>query len=116
MVPAWIEGYFDAAAAALGLPIALATPCVAPLIGSEILELNRRCLPMRASLVFLTQPISFTGLPVRTVPVAAIDPALLIGAQIVAASRREDLVLRVARRLERAGLAGAPDAHRAEAS
>jgi hypothetical protein len=82
MEPARIEACVDAAAAALGLPIAPATPCGAPLIGSEILELNRRRLPMRASLGLLTQPISFIGLPVCAAPVAGVEPAPLIGVQI----------------------------------
>jgi amidase/aspartyl-tRNA(Asn)/glutamyl-tRNA(Gln) amidotransferase subunit A len=116
MEPARIEAHVDAAAAALGLPIAPATPCVAPLIGSEILALNRRRLPTRASLGLLTQPVSFIGLPVCAVPIAGVDPAPLIGVQIVAAPWREDLVLRVARHLERAGLARAPVAHPEEAS
>ena len=49
--------------------IAPATPCVAPTIGTEWLEIDGRRLPARPSLGLLTQPISFIGLPVCAVPV-----------------------------------------------
>jgi amidase/aspartyl-tRNA(Asn)/glutamyl-tRNA(Gln) amidotransferase subunit A len=56
----------------------------------------------------LTQPISCIGLPVCTVPVWGAHPTLPVGVQVVAAPWREDLVLRVARALESAGVARAP--------
>jgi aspartyl-tRNA(Asn)/glutamyl-tRNA(Gln) amidotransferase subunit A len=51
----------------------------------------------------LAQPISCVGLPVVTVPVAGVS-ALPIGVQLIAAPWREDLCLRAAAHLERAGV------------
>ena len=48
--------------------LAPATPCVAPAIGTEWLEIAGQRLPARASMGLLTQPISCIGLPVVTVP------------------------------------------------
>lgn len=93
--------------------LAPATPCVAPPIGTEWLEIGGQRLPARASLGLLTQPISCIGLPVATVPVFGCDPDtphLPIGVQVVAAPWREDLCLRVAHWLEREGLVAAPEA------
>jgi amidase/aspartyl-tRNA(Asn)/glutamyl-tRNA(Gln) amidotransferase subunit A len=91
--------------------LAPATPCVAPVIGTEWLEINGQRLPARASMGLLTQPISCIGLPVVTVPLWGCNPAaphLPIGVQVIAAPWREDLVLRVAAELEAQGLATAP--------
>lgn len=91
--------------------IAPATPCVAPAIGTEWLEIAGQRLPARASMGLLTQPVSCIGLPVATVPLWGLCPAaphLPIGVQIIAAPWREDLVLRVAAALEARGLCSAP--------
>jgi 1-carboxybiuret hydrolase len=86
--------------------LAPATPVVAPLIGSETLDVNGRSLPMRASLGLLTQPISFIGLPVCTAPLwpnGTGQFAMPIGVQLIAAPWREDLCLAAACRLEQQG-------------
>ena len=91
--------------------LAPATPCTAPAIGTEWLEINGQRLPARASMGLLTQPVSCIGLPVATVPVWGMDPAaphLPIGVQVIAAPWREDLCLRVAHALEAAGVVSAP--------
>jgi 1-carboxybiuret hydrolase len=91
--------------------IAPATPCTAPGIGTEWLELDGQKLPARASMGLLTQPVSCIGLPVVTVPLWGLNPAaphLPIGVQIIAAPWREDLCLRVAAQLEQQGLCSAP--------
>jgi amidase/aspartyl-tRNA(Asn)/glutamyl-tRNA(Gln) amidotransferase subunit A len=91
--------------------IAPATPCTAPLIGTEWLEIAGQRLPARASMGLLTQPISCIGLPVVTVPLWGCNPAaphLPIGVQIIAAPWREDLCLRVAAALEAQGVCSAP--------
>ena len=90
--------------------LAPATPCTAPAIGTEWIEINSQRLPSRASMGLLTQPISCIGLPVVTVPLMGCDaqaPHLPIGVQIVAAPWREDLCLRTARALEAAGITSA---------
>jgi len=86
--------------------LAPATPCTAPLIGQQTFVLDGVELPVRANLGIYTQPISFIGLPVVAVPVP-LKP-LPIGVQIIAAPWREDAALKVARALERAGVAIAP--------
>jgi len=91
--------------------IAPATPCTAPLIGTDWIEIAGQRLPARASMGLLTQPISCIGLPVVTVPLWGCNPDaphLPIGVQIIAAPWREDLCLRVAAALEEMGVCGAP--------
>ena len=88
--------------------LAPATPCVAPEIGTEWLDINGQRLPARPSLGLLTQPISCIGLPVCAVPVWGVHAHLPIGVQVIAAPWREDLVLRVAQALETAAVAQAP--------
>jgi aspartyl-tRNA(Asn)/glutamyl-tRNA(Gln) amidotransferase subunit A len=86
--------------------IAPATPCVAPKIGQATFVLDSVELPVRANIGIHTQPISFIGLPVVAVPVP-LEP-MPIGVQIIAAPWREDIALRVAFALERAGVVSAP--------
>ncbi len=91
--------------------IAPATPCTAPAIGTDWLQVNGRKLPARASMGLLTQPISCIGLPVVNVPLWGMNPAaphLPIGVQLIAAPWREDQALRVAAALEQMGLCSAP--------
>ena len=91
--------------------LAPATPCTAPAIGTDWIDINGQRLPARASMGLLTQPVSCIGLPVVTVPLWGMDPAaphLPIGVQVIAAPWREDLCLRVARALEAAGVVSAP--------
>src|SRR5476649_305561 len=87
--------------------IAPATPCVAPKLGQATFVLDGVELPVRANIGIHTQPISFIGLPVVAVPIP-LDP-MPIGVQIVAAAWREDIALRVAYGLERAGVVSAPE-------
>lgn len=86
--------------------VAPATPCVAPKLGQVSFTLGGVELPVRANIGIHTQPISFIGLPVVAVPIP-LEP-LPIGVQIIAAPWREDIALRVAAALERAGVARAP--------
>jgi 1-carboxybiuret hydrolase len=86
--------------------VAPATPCTAPLIGQETFELDGVELPLRPNIGVHTQPISFIGLPVVAVPVP-LTP-MPIGVQIIAAPWREEVALRIAFALERAGVAAAP--------
>jgi AtzE family amidohydrolase len=86
--------------------LAPATPCVAPKLGQTTFVLDGVELPVRANIGIHTQPISFIGLPVVAVPVP-LEP-MPIGVQIIAAPWREDIALRVALALERAGVVAAP--------
>jgi aspartyl-tRNA(Asn)/glutamyl-tRNA(Gln) amidotransferase subunit A len=91
---------------AVDVIIAPATPCVAPKLGQSTFVLDGVELPVRANIGIHTQPISFIGLPVVAVPVP-LEP-MPIGVQIIAAPWREDIALRVAFALERAGVVSAP--------
>src|SRR5215467_8742001 len=94
--------------------LAPATPCTAPAIGEQTFMLDGVELPVRANLGIYTQPISFIGLPVVVAPVP-FQP-LPIDVQIIAAPWREDVALRIAHALERAGTVAAtrPSLERAE--
>ena len=61
----------------------------------------------RSHLGVFTQPLSFIGLPVISVPVTA-PGALPLGVQLVAAPFRETSLFRVAAHLEAAGVVSAP--------
>lgn len=87
--------------------IAPATPCSAPLIGQETIAINGQNLPTKASMGMLTQPISFLGLPVCTVPLATAS-GLPIGIQLIGAPFNEQAVLRAAFALEQQGLTFSP--------
>jgi aspartyl-tRNA(Asn)/glutamyl-tRNA(Gln) amidotransferase subunit A len=88
--------------------IAPATPSRAPKIGQRTFMLDGEEMLVRPNLGLFTQPISFIGLPVVSVPVWTKGEALPIGVQLIAAPWREDLALRVARALEREGVVSAP--------
>ncbi len=87
--------------------LAPATPCRAPRGGQTTFMLGGVELPVRPNIGLYTQPISFIGLPVVAAPVWP-DDGLPLGVQVIAAPWREDLALRVARHLEREGVARAP--------
>lgn len=89
--------------------IAPATPCSATLIGQQTMELNGQSLPIRASMGMLTQPISFLGLPVVTVPLRT-QTGQPIGVQLIAAPFNEQACLRVAKVLETLGVTHAQPA------
>ncbi|QCI63792.1 AtzE family amidohydrolase [Phreatobacter stygius] len=84
--------------------IAPATPTQAPSLGQKTFELGGATLPVRASLGLFTQPFSFIGLPVMSVPVWLDGETLPIGVQVIAAPWREDIVVRVSAALERDGV------------
>lgn len=86
--------------------LAPATPVSAPVIGTEWLDINGQQQPCRPSLGLLTQPISFAGCPVVAAPMWPTGTGgMPIAVQIIAAPWREDLALRAAFALQRAGVA-----------
>ncbi len=87
--------------------LAPATPCSAPLIGQTILRLGEEEVPLRPNLGIYTQPLSFIGLPIISVPVQRAGD-MPIGVQVIAAPYNEALVLRVAAFLEAQGVVSAP--------
>jgi AtzE family amidohydrolase len=88
------------------LVLAPATPFPATPIGQASIQMNGRGVSVRATLGLYTQPISFIGLPVLTVPIVRAG-RLPVGVQLIAAPWREDLLFAVAARLERDGVVGA---------
>jgi len=87
--------------------IAPATPSAAPRLDQQTLMLQDHEVPLRPNVGIYTQPISFIGLPVVTVPVD-VPGGLPIGVQIIAPAWREDIALRVAAQLEREGIVSSP--------
>lgn len=84
-----------------------ATPCAAPAAGQKTFIAGDETLLVRPNLGIFTQPFSFIGLPAVVAPLPQ-PGALPIGVQIVAAPWREEVALRIAAALERAGVAAAP--------
>ncbi len=104
----WFAREVAAGFADVDVLIAPATPCAAPAVGTDWLDIGGRRLPARPSLGLLTQPVSCIGLPVCTVPVWGAHAHLPIGVQLIAAPWREDRVLAVAAALEARGIVRAP--------
>jgi AtzE family amidohydrolase len=86
--------------------LAPTTPCPAPLIGQETMVLDGESVLVRPNLGIYTQPLSFIGLPIISVPIR-LPGALPMGVQIIAAPYHEALVLRVAAELEARGIVAA---------
>jgi aspartyl-tRNA(Asn)/glutamyl-tRNA(Gln) amidotransferase subunit A len=85
--------------------IAPAVGEVAPLIDDPMLTVDGKRVPARANLGLYTQPLSFIGLPVVTVPLKR-PGALPLGLQLVGAPSNEGACFALAERLEAAGLVG----------
>jgi AtzE family amidohydrolase len=93
--------------------LAPATPCPAPLIGQETIEIDGAMVPARPYLGVYSQPLSFIGLPIVAVPLRK-PGELPIGVQIIAAPWREADALRAAAVLEGDGVTcAAPSAAQA---
>ncbi|MBD1851186.1 AtzE family amidohydrolase [Leptolyngbya sp. FACHB-711] len=89
------------------LILAPTTPCAAPLIGQEKMVLDGVEMLVRPNLGLYTQPLSFIGLPILSVPIHRPDQ-LPVGVQIIAAPYQEALLLRAAAMLEAKGITAAP--------
>ncbi len=87
--------------------LAPTTPCPAPLIGQQTMVLDGEELLVRPNIGLYTQPLSFIGLPIISVPVQR-PGNLPLGVQVIAAPYNEALVLRVAAYLEAQGVVAAP--------
>jgi len=84
------------------LILAPTTPCVAPLIGQETMVIDGIDVLTRPNLGLFTQPLSFAGLPVLSVPIQQTN-GLPLGVQMIAAPYQETLILRAAALLESQG-------------
>jgi AtzE family amidohydrolase len=88
--------------------LAPTTPWVAPPIGApRLASVGGADVVARSHSGVFTQPLSFIGLPVISVPLAT-PGALPLGVQLVAAPFREAVLFRVAARLEADGVVAAP--------
>jgi AtzE family amidohydrolase len=87
--------------------IAPTTPYPATPIGQQTIVVEGEEILVRPNLGLFTQPLSFIGLPIISVPIQRPD-ALPLGVQIIAAPYNEALVLRVAAALEKIGITSAP--------
>lgn len=85
--------------------LAPTVPCVAPAIGQKTLVLDGVEMLLRPNIGVFTQPLSFIGVPIISVPVQR--SGLPLGVQIIAAPHNEALVLRVAAYLETQGVVSA---------
>ncbi|MBW4452449.1 MAG: AtzE family amidohydrolase [Nostoc indistinguendum CM1-VF10] len=86
--------------------LAPTTPISAPLIGQQTMILDGEEILVRPHLGLFTQPLSFIGLPVLSVPIQR-QNALPLGVQLIAAPYNEALILRVAAALEAKGVVSA---------
>ncbi|MEH2166229.1 MAG: AtzE family amidohydrolase [Nostoc sp.] len=87
--------------------LAPTTPISAPLIGQQTMILDGEEILVRPHLGLFTQPLSFIGLPVLSIPIQRPN-ALPLGVQLIAAPYNEALILRVAAALEAKGVVSAP--------
>ncbi|GAB4527069.1 MAG: AtzE family amidohydrolase [Pleurocapsa sp.] len=78
--------------------LAPTTPWVATKIGQETINIAGEEILIRPHLGRFTQPLSFIGLPVLSIPVKR-SASLPLGVQIVAAPYNESLIMRVAETL-----------------
>jgi AtzE family amidohydrolase len=92
--------------------LAPATPCAAIKIGQNTMFLDGEEIETRPNIGIYTQPISFIGLPVVTVPVG--EPGKMPrGVQLIGAPYSEAKLLRVAWELQSSGAVSAPIARAA---
>jgi aspartyl-tRNA(Asn)/glutamyl-tRNA(Gln) amidotransferase subunit A len=87
--------------------LAPAVPFAAPRRDEASVQVDGSQVLVAPNLGMWTQPLSFAGLPVVTVPVLR-PHALPLGVQVVAAPGADRTALAVAARLEQAGFGAAP--------
>jgi AtzE family amidohydrolase len=83
--------------------IAPTTPIAAPLINQQTMLLDGEEILVRPYLGQFTQPLSFIGLPVLSVPIQR-EGGLPLGVQLIAAPYNEAIILQVAAVLEAMGV------------
>jgi 1-carboxybiuret hydrolase len=84
--------------------LAPSTPCPAITIGQPTIRIGGKDLPSRPNIGIFTQPFSFVGLPIVSVPVFD-SGSLPLGVQVIGPAYREEWVLRVAQQLQQIGIA-----------
>lgn len=106
----WYRDQVRAIFQEVDLILAPTTPCAASQIGQQTMLLEGVEVLLRPNLGLYTQPLSFIGLPILSVPIHRPN-ALPLGVQIIAAPYNEAVILRAAAWLERQGIVSAPIAH-----
>ncbi len=105
---AWYRAHIAELFQDVDVLLAPTTPYPAPPIGApRTTAIGAIEVPTRPYLGVFTQPLSFIGLPVLSVPLVA-PGALPLGVQLVAAPYCEPALFRVAARLEADGIVAAP--------
>ncbi|HEV8583525.1 MAG TPA: AtzE family amidohydrolase [Methylomirabilota bacterium] len=105
---AWFRGRVAEVFRDVDVLLAPTTPWEAPAIGAPwTTRIGDAEVVTRGHLGVFTQPLSFIGLPVLSVPIVT-PGALPHGVQLVAAPWNEAALFRVAARLEADGVVGAP--------
>ncbi|NJL81749.1 MAG: AtzE family amidohydrolase [Richelia sp. RM2_1_2] len=102
----WYQEQFREIFQQLDVIIAPTTPISAPEIGQETMFLDGEEILIRPHLGLFTQPLSFIGLPVLSVPIQK-ENSLPLGVQLIAAPNNEMAILRVAAVLEKMGVISA---------
>lgn len=87
------------------LVLAPTTPCSAPLREQTTMELEGESVLIRPHLGVYTQPLSFIGLPVLSVPVQ-LPGELPMGVQLIARPYHENIIFQAAAVLEQSGITG----------
>lgn len=85
--------------------LAPATPCAAPRIDQETIQIDGKAVSARANLGIFTQPLGLARCPVLAAPLYR-PGRLPLGVQLIAAPGREDRLFALAAQLERDGLIG----------
>lgn len=92
------------------LIIAPTTPCSAPFIEQTTMELDGQTVPIRPHLGYYTQPLSFIGLPVLSVPIF-LPGELPVGIQLIARPYNENTIFKAAVAIETQEITEAKLAH-----
>ncbi|KAB8319301.1 Asp-tRNA(Asn)/Glu-tRNA(Gln) amidotransferase GatCAB subunit A [Tolypothrix campylonemoides VB511288] len=103
----WYRGKVQEIFQKVDVILAPTTPISAPLIGQQTMILDGEEILVRPHLGLFTQPLSFIGLPVLSVPIQ-LPNTLPLGVQLIAAPYNEALILQVASVLEANGVVSAP--------
>jgi Asp-tRNA(Asn)/Glu-tRNA(Gln) amidotransferase A subunit family amidase len=105
----WFRDRMREVFATVDVILAPATPFPAPVIGQREASVGGNIVATQPYLGIYTQPLSFIGLPVVSVPVGTVD-GLPLGVQLVGKPFAEAALLRVAAELQARGLTEVPKA------
>jgi AtzE family amidohydrolase len=102
----WFRAHINDTFAHVDVLLAPATPFAATPVDQKSITVDGAEIEIRPNFGVYTQPLSFAGLPIVTVPVIAPN-ALPLGVQLMGRPGSENLLLALAADLERRGVVGA---------